>query len=114
MRAVQVQELIADLGLGVKTITREGSVRVVTGGFVGDVLSHVMSGARPGNAWVTVQTHENVVAVATVADVSCVIVCQRDIPAETVQRAESEGVILLWSDRTAFEVSGRVYRLLAS
>ena len=114
MRAVQVQELISDLGLTVKAITREGSVRMAQGGFVGDVLSHVMAGVRPGNAWITVQTHENVVAVAAVVDVSCIIVCQREIPEETLRRAESEGITLLWSDRTAFEVSGRMYRLLES
>ena len=112
MKAVQVQELISDLGLAVKTVTREGSVRSVKGGFVGDVLSHVMSGARSGYAWITVQTHENVVAVAAVTDVSCVVICQREIPDVTVQRAEAEGITLLWSDQSAFEISGRMYGLL--
>ncbi len=112
MKSVEVQELVSELGLTVKAATRKGSVRRVQGGFVGDVLSHVMANAHPGYAWITVQTHENVVAVATVADVACVIVCQREIPEETVRRAESEGVFLLWSDRTAFEVSGRMYDFL--
>jgi hypothetical protein len=114
MQAIQVHELMTDLGLVAKAMTREGSVRMVEGGFVGDVLSHVMAGARPGYAWITVQAHENVVAVAAVTDVSCVVVCQREIPPETVRRAESEGITLLWSDRTAFEVSGRMYRLFQS
>ncbi len=109
---VIVQELIDDLGLTVKTITREGSVRQVLGGFAGDVLSHVMAGARSGYAWITVQTHENVIAVAAVTDVSCVVVCQREMPDVTVQRAEAEGITLLWSDRTAFEIAGRMYALL--
>lgn len=112
MRMMQVQELVSRLGLRVKAMTKEGSVRMVRGGFVGDVLSHVMAGARPGDIWITVQTHENVVAVASVVDVSCIIVCQREIPEATQKRAEAEGIALLWSDRTAFEVSGRLYEVL--
>ena len=112
MRALQAQELVSELGLKVKAMTREGSVRMVSGGVTGDVLSYVMSSARPGDAWVTVQTHENVVAVAAVSDVSCVIICQRDVPEATVERAIAEGITLLWSDRTAFEVSGRLFQVL--
>lgn len=114
MQAILVQELAQGLGLTVKTMTREGSVRTVEGGFVGDVLSHVMANVRPNYAWITVQSHENVVAVATVVDVSCVIVCQREIPEATLKRAEAEGITVLWSDRTAFEVSGRMYQALES
>ncbi len=39
----------------------------VTGGYVGDLLSHVMAKARKGDIWVTVQAHQNIVAVAVVA-----------------------------------------------
>ncbi len=112
MQAIQVQELVSNLGLTVKSMTREGSVRMVGGGFTGDVLSHVMASARPGYAWITVQSHENVVAVAAVVDVSCVIVCQREIPEATLRRAEAERITVLWSDRTAFEVSGRIFQAL--
>ena len=110
----RVHDLISELGLTVKAATREGESRLVSGGFCGDVLSHVMAGARPGHAWITVQTHENVVAVGAVVDAACIIVCQREIPEETTQRAVAEGITLLWSDRSAFEVSGRMYRLFES
>lgn len=111
---MRVHDLVSKLGLKVVAISKSGSAREVAGGFVGDVLSHVMANIRPGYAWITVQTHENVVAVATLLDVSCVIVCQRELPPETRQRAQSEGVTLLWSEGDAFEVSGRLYGLLRS
>jgi hypothetical protein len=109
---MRVDDLVSKLNLKVKSASKVGRAREVEGGFVGDVLSHVMANARPNYAWVTVQTHENVVAVATLLDVSCVIVCQRELPPETCQRAQSEGVTLLWSERGAFEISGRLYNLL--
>lgn len=111
---MRVDDLVSKLGLKVKSISKAGSAREVGSGFVGDVLSHVMANVRSNCAWVTVQTHENVVAVATLLDVSCVIVCQRELPPETCQRAQSEGVTLLWSERGAFEISGRLYGLLGS
>jgi hypothetical protein len=107
-----VQDLIRLLNLQVKSMSREGSLRHVGGGFVGDVLSHVMAKTSPGFAWITVQTHENVVAVASLLDVSCVIVCQRELSEETCQRAKAEGITLLWSGDSAFDVAGRLYSAL--
>jgi hypothetical protein len=111
---MRVEDLIPKLDLTVKSISKAGSAREVDGGFVGDVLSHVMANVRPNDVWVTVQTHENVVAVAMLVDAACVVVCQRELPPETCRRAQSEGVTLLWSDRGAFEVAGKLYGLLAS
>lgn len=109
-----VRDLIPRLKLSEKAISKEGYLREIEGGYVGDVLSHVMANAQPGDVWITVQTHENIVAVASVVDVSCVIVCQRELPPETCQRAKKEGVTLLWTDCAAFEVCGRLYEMLRS
>jgi len=109
---VLVKDLVSTLDLSVKAMSKEGSSRKVEGGYVGDVLSHVMASAGPGYAWITVQTHENVVAVASLLDVSCVIVCGREIPQETVDRAERENVVILWTGRTAFEIAGKLYCIL--
>lgn len=107
-----VQDVVSALGLTPRVMTREGAMRQISGGFVGDVLSHVMANVLPGYAWITVQTHENVVAVASMLEVSCVIVCQREIQPETLSRAQAEGVTLLWSADGAFEVAGKLYQLL--
>ncbi|HHW25747.1 MAG TPA: serine kinase [Firmicutes bacterium] len=109
-----VQDLVDQLGVKVMAMTREGSRREIRGGFVGDVLSHVMANAKPGFVWVTVQTHENVIAIASLLDVACVLVCQRELLPETCQRAADQGVTLLWSADDAFQVTGRIYSALTA
>lgn len=107
-----VQDFVSELGLTAKAMSKEGGLRTVEGGFVGDILSHVMANAESGYVWVTVQTHENVIAVASLLDVACVLVCQRELPPETCQRADKEGVTLLWSKDDAFSLVGRMYGLM--
>ena len=108
-----VKDLIEQVGVKALAMTKEGSLKEIQGGFVGDVLSHVMANAKPGFAWVTVQTHENVIAIASLLDVACVVVCQRELLPETCRRAVDQGVTLLWSADDAFHVTGRIYGALA-
>jgi predicted transcriptional regulator len=77
----------------------------VSGGYVGDLLSCVMARARAGNIWVTVQAHQNVIAVASLAGVSAVIVSEGSaIDAATAMRANQEGIPLLSTQSASFEV----------
>lgn len=107
-----VQDLVSKFGLEAKALSKEGGLRTVEGGYSGDVLSHVMASAKPGYVWLTVQTHENIVAVASLLDVACILVCQRELPEETCERARREGVAVLWTDRGDFEMSGLLYQSL--
>ena len=109
-----VKDLVKQVGVKALAMTKEESLEEIRGAFVGDVLSHVMANAKPGFVWVTVQTHENVIAVASLLDVACVIVCQRELPPETCRRAADQGVTLLWSADDAFHVAGRIYGALAA
>ncbi|MGI6642450.1 MAG: hypothetical protein ACOX3V_00295 [Bacillota bacterium] len=104
-----VGDFASKFSLKVLAMSREGSRRPIEGGFVGDVLSHVMANALPGYVWVTVQTHENIVAVASLLDVACVVVCQRELPSEVIKKADAQGVTLLWSGDSAFALCGRMY-----
>lgn len=75
----------------------------VTGGYVGDLLSHVMAKAQPGDIWVTVQAHPNIVAVAVVAGLSGIVVAEGTvIDPTTIQKAEEEGVPMFSTPLTAF------------
>lgn len=107
-----VQDLVSKFGLEAKALSKEGGLRTVEGGYSGDVLSHVMASAKPGYVWLTVQTHENIVAVASLLDVACILVCQRELPEETCERARREGVAVLWTERGDFEMSGLLYQSL--
>jgi len=64
--------------------------------YVSDLLSWVMAHGKEGTAWITVQTHLNVVAVACLHDFSCVIIPEDiDVPEETLAKADEEGIPVL-------------------
>lgn len=107
-----VREVAEGLGLRVFAAEAASLDRPVLGGYCGDLLSCAMAGARSGQVWVTLQAHRNVVAVATLTDVACVIVTEGAQPdPETVQTAERENVALLGSDRGSFAVVAGLIRL---
>ncbi len=86
----------------------------VTGGYCGDLLSHVLSSARPGDLWITIQHHTNVVAVAQVAGLSAIVIAEGRQPDEaTLSRARGGGIALFSSSESTFEIAGRLHRLLS-
>jgi hypothetical protein len=84
----------------------------VGGGYASDLLSYVMARAKEGDVWVTMQSHVNVVAVASLVNLAGVIVTEgtRPEPA-TLEKANQEGVPILATPLTTYEVVGRLYRL---
>ena len=94
------------------TVETEGVAtdREVSCGYACDLLSWVMSRGREGMAWVTVQAHMNAVAVAVLADMSCVIAAEGvRFDDAVVKKADDEGVALLASDKSAYEIAGMLY-----
>src|SRR4030065_1526523 len=70
----------------------------VTGGYTSDLLSDVMANSKGKNLWITLQTHENIVAVAKLRDLAGIIIINNRKPDEqTLQRAKDEKVTLLAS-----------------
>jgi len=109
---VTVRDIADRLGLRVYAADDTGLSRQITGGYCGDLLSCAMAGARAGQVWVTLQAHRNVVAVATLAEVACVIITEGAQPDEaTVHTAERERVALLGSGRGSFAVVADLVRL---
>jgi predicted transcriptional regulator len=105
-----VQEIIERLGLGVLSGTNLS--QEITGGYASDLLSCVMAKARAGNVWVTLQAHPNVVAVASLLDLAAVIVTEGVAPdAETIRKAQEEGIALLTTPNTTFAVVGSLTEL---
>ena len=83
----------------------------VTGGYASDLLSNVIAHSRKGNVWITIQTHPNIVAVATMKELAGIILTGGRKPdAETIQKAEEEGIPLLVSPLFTFELVGRLYQ----
>jgi hypothetical protein len=106
---MDIQGLIALTGA--KNLTPNAdATREVKCGYCCDLLSWVMAHGKPGMAWVTVQTHMNVVAVATLMEMAAVIVPENiSVPQDVLDRAGSEGVAILSSEKTAYELCGMMY-----
>ena len=79
-------------------------------GYTCDLLSWVMAHGEPGMAWVTVQTHLNVIAVAVLSEMACVILPESiEMEQESLNKARSEGMAVLSSPLPAYEICGRLY-----
>jgi hypothetical protein len=109
---MKLESLIEILSL--KLNTHKGNLsREITGVYVSDLLSDVLAHAQEGHLWVTLQSHPNIVAVATMKDISGIVLVNGRTPDETtIQRAKEEMVPILTAETPAFELAGRLYRLL--
>lgn len=106
-----VREIADALGLTVFS-GEKGLDREVTGGYASDLLSDVMGFAREGQLWITLQTHRNIMGVASLKDLAAIILVKGFKPdAEAVAGSEDEGIPILGSDMQAFELSGKLYEL---
>lgn len=84
----------------------------ITGGYVGDLLSHVMAQAKTGNLWVTIQAHQNIVAVATLLDLSGIIIASGLEPtARLLEKAEKEGINIFSSSENSYQLVKKLSKL---
>ncbi len=87
--------------------------REVFGGYVGDLLSWVMGRAESGCAWITIMSNINIVAVASLADVACVILAEGVTLEEDVRKtAEQKGINVYSSSQTSYQLAAAVANLL--
>jgi serine kinase of HPr protein (carbohydrate metabolism regulator) len=111
---MKIKEIIEKLQL--KTLTGHDKLDTeVTGGYASDLLSDVIANSREGNLWITLQTHQNIIAVAKLKDLAgIIIVNNREPDEETLQKAKEENVPILCSQEMAYEVAGKLYELTSS
>ena len=84
----------------------------INAGYCSDLLSRVMAKGPKEGIWITVQTHTNIIAVASLLDIRCIIVPENiEIDSQTVEKAKDEGIVLISSPLTAFEISGKLYAM---
>ncbi len=107
-----VKELIEKMNLTV--FSGENNLDTeIKGGYVSDLLSDVMGFAQEGNVWVTLQTHKNVIAIASLKELACVVLVKGNKPDEDMlEQAKEEDIPVLGSEEQTFEVAGRIYELL--
>ncbi len=106
-----VNELAATAGFTAAALP-DGE-REITGAYIGDLLSWVMGRAREGNAWITIMSNSNIVAVATLADTACILLAEGVEPdAGVAALAEQKGINILISPLGAYETALKLHELL--
>lgn len=99
-----VKELVDQFNLEV--VAGPDLEKEIDGAYIGDLLSNVMARAEKGNLWLTVQGHQNVVAVALLVELSAVILVEDfDYEENAVQRACQKGVNLLKSKNNSYQLA---------
>jgi ferredoxin len=82
----------------------------VEDGYCGDLLSEVMANAPENCVWLTVQGHQNILAVAVLREMAAIIVTGGRTPDdETLQKANQEQIPILLSSDSAYQLAGRLY-----
>lgn len=106
-----IQEIMKALPF--KVISGQSNLdKEVSGGYASDLLSNVMGQARVGNIWVTMQGHQNIVAVALLAGLSAIVIAGGVEPdPEAVKKALTEEIVILTTTLSAYKVIGCLYQL---
>jgi len=101
---MKLRELVKKFNLEVKCAA-DRLDRKIEGGYVSDLLSDVIANGRAGDAWVTLQVHQNIVGVASLKDLAAIIIINGRQPEEnTIEKAENEGIPIMVSKMSAFEL----------
>lgn len=108
---MNLKKIVEDLNMDVHT--GEDNLDVdVTGGYSSDLLSDVIGNAQEGHIWITLQTHQNIVAVAVMKSLAGIILISgREPDEETKKKADEEDVPILTSDLSTFELIGQLYQM---
>ena len=108
---MKAQDIVEQLGFEVLA-GADQLANEVDGGYVADLLSCVMAGAKPGNVWITLQTHANIVAVASLLGISTIVIAEAaPVPESTLEKAEQQGVPMLSSPEPVYETVSQLIKL---
>ena len=98
---------------GFEPIVISDKKREILGGYVGDLLSWVMGRAKEGDAWITIMSNANIVAVCTLVDPACIVLAEGVEPEpDMLRRAKEQGVNVIATKLDSFSASVRIAALL--
>lgn len=91
---------------GFKAISLPNGERTIDGVYIGDLLSFVMGSCSADNAWITIMSNINVMAVASLTDAACVILAEGvTLDDDVANEAEVKGINVLSTDKSAYETA---------
>lgn len=108
---LKVNELAATEGF--KVISMPDGEREIGGVYIGDLLSWVMGRAKADDAWITIMSNINIVAVASLADTACIILAEGvTLDADVVSTAQAKGINILANENPAYETAKVLFEKL--
>jgi len=109
---MELKTIVETLNLNVET-TRGDLSREVSGIYVSDLLSDVLAHAKEDDLWVTLQGHPNIIAVASMKDLSGIVLVNGRTPEdETLRKANEEEIPIMTTEMQTFNLAGKLYGLL--
>lgn len=107
-----VQDIVDKLGLKVCSGSA-GLNREIEGGYISDLLSDVMGNADENQVWITLQTHKNIMAIASLKELAAIILVKGYEPeTDAAEQSNVEGIPILSSEEEAFELTGKLFEIL--
>lgn len=101
------------ISCGFKPVAIAEGDREINGVYIGDLLSWVMGRAQADNAWITIMSNINILAVASLADTACIILAEGvEISEEIIKTALAKGVNIVASESPAYEIACELYEKL--
>lgn len=92
---------------------QQGLQNEISGGYTSDLLSDVMGHCKQNDVWVTLQTHRNIMAIASLRELAAIVIVKGFEPeAEAINKSNEENIPILGTSLGAFEISGKIYELL--
>ena len=106
---MKLKEIIEKLDLKAVTNLEDNDVEGV---FISDMVSDVMSSAKTGDLWLTIQTHDKIVAASNLLDLPAIIVTGgKEVPVKTVELANRFHVVILTTDLNTFQIASKLVEL---
>lgn len=107
---MMVKDLLAH---GFSALSLPDGDREIDGVYIGDLLSWVMGRAPEDSAWLTVMGNINSIAVATLADVSCIVLVENAaLDENAAQKADIHGVTILQTPENSYQLAVKLHGLL--
>jgi len=80
--------------------------REIDGVYIGDLLSWVMGRASSDEAWITIMSNVNILAVASLADTSCIILAEGvTLSEDIIDTANEKEINILSSEKSIYDIA---------
>lgn len=105
---MRVRDLIEKQGF--KHLSGTDLEREIASVYSCDLLSWVMAKGKHDTAWITVQTHGNILAVASLLEFACIIIPEGiAVEQDIIEKANEQEVVMLSTTLEAFEIFKILY-----